>query len=144
MYSTWINIQHINFDGKGVRDITMKYNYTVLSLSVEIVINMYYCFCFFFQSKDAFLFQNSLSFMILTYFLFVFVLQNASETKKFSDAEEEIPLQKGPEWGIINQRRWCILRARRFFLYRFITARSQLWCFGSRGSLGRKFYSSWP
>lgn len=75
----------------------MKYNYTVLSLSVEIVINMYYCFCFFFQSKDAFLFQNCLSFMILTYFLFVFVLQNASETKKFSDAEEEIPLQKGPE-----------------------------------------------
>lgn len=75
----------------------MKYNYTVLSLSVEIVINMYYCFWFFFQSKDAFLFQNSLSFMILTYFLFVFVLQNASETKKFSDAEEEIPLQKGPE-----------------------------------------------
>lgn len=66
--------------------------YTVISLSVQIVI--YYWLFFFFQSKDASLISKfSIIYDINIHFFF---LQNAPETKKFSDAEEEIPLQKGP------------------------------------------------
>lgn len=70
----------------------------MISLSVQIVIIMYgiidfSVFCF--QSKDVSLIPKFS--VIYDINIIIFFLQNASETKMFSDAEEEIPLQKGQE-----------------------------------------------
>lgn len=69
----------------------------MISLSVQIVIIMYgiidfSVFCF--QSKDVSLIPK---FSVIYDINIIFFLQNASEKKMFSDAEEEIPLQKGQE-----------------------------------------------
>lgn len=66
----------------------------MISLCVQIVIIIDFgVFCF--QSKDVSLIPKFS--VIYDINIIFFFLQNASETKMFSDAEEEIPLQKGQE-----------------------------------------------